>query len=192
MSLLQAGASGSLTEPLQVPRDIDLLPGQLLQSSQPSSGLGVIGRRSVSDLGAIGDNLTGSAVNSGAMHNQLYNLQMLEAAYHKLPQPKDSERARSYIPVWMCNYLPIIAPFKLWANIVYGNLSCLSGQRHPAATPPSYPQVQLPMASNPAFWERLSMHSYGTDTLFFAFYYQQVMWHAMLFHFYAVFVSVIQ
>nr|TKR90804.1 general negative regulator of transcription subunit 3 isoform X1 [Populus alba] len=138
-----SGASSSLTEPLQVPRDIDLLPGQLLQSSQPSSGLGVIGRRSVSDLGAIGDNLTGSAVNSGAMHNQLYNLQMLEAAYHKLPQPKDSERARSYIP------------------------------RHPVATPPSYPQVQLPMASNPAFWERLSMHSYGTDTLFFAFYYQQ-------------------
>ncbi|KAJ6291086.1 hypothetical protein OIU76_023192 [Salix suchowensis] len=42
-----------------------------------------------------------------------------------------------------------------------------------AATPPSYPQVQLPMASNPAFWERLSMHSYGTDTMFFAFYYQQ-------------------
>ncbi|KAF9670262.1 hypothetical protein SADUNF_Sadunf13G0050100 [Salix dunnii] len=138
-----AGASGSLTEPLQVPRDIDLSPGQPLQSSQPSSGLGVIGRRSVSDLGAIGDNLTGSAINSGAMHNQLYNLQMLEAAYHKLPQPKDSERARTYIP------------------------------RHPAATPPSYPQVQLPMASNPAFWERLSMHSYGTDTMFFAFYYQQ-------------------
>uniref|UniRef100_A0A6N2N2V2 CCR4-Not complex component Not N-terminal domain-containing protein n=1 Tax=Salix viminalis TaxID=40686 RepID=A0A6N2N2V2_SALVM len=40
-------------------------------------------------------------------------------------------------------------------------------------TPPSCPQVQLPMASNPAFWERLSMHSYGTDTMFFAFYYQQ-------------------
>lgn len=123
MSLLQAGASGSLTEHLQVPRDIDLSPGQLLQSSQPSSGLGVIGRRSVSDLGAIGDNLTGSAKNSGAMHNQLYNLQMLEAAYHKLPQPKDSERARTYIPVWMCNYLPIIAPFKQWAYIVYVNLS---------------------------------------------------------------------
>uniref|UniRef100_A0A6N2M017 glucan endo-1,3-beta-D-glucosidase n=1 Tax=Salix viminalis TaxID=40686 RepID=A0A6N2M017_SALVM len=139
-------------------RDIDLSPGQLLQSSQPSSGLGVIGRRSVSDLGAIGDNLTGSAINSGAMHNQLYNLQMLEAAYHKLPQPKDSERARTYIP------------------------------RHPAATPPSYPQVQLPMASNPAFWERLSMHSYGTATMFFAFYYQQVMWYATLFNCHAVFV----
>ncbi|KAF9661160.1 hypothetical protein SADUNF_Sadunf19G0038800 [Salix dunnii] len=140
---LQAGASGSLTEPVQVPRDIDLSPGQPLQSSQPSSSLGVIGRRSVSDLGAIGDNLNGSAINAGAMHSQSYNFEMLEAAYHKLPQPKDSERARSYIP------------------------------RHPAATPPSYPQVQAPMASNPAFWERLSMESVGTDTLFFAFYYQQ-------------------
>ncbi|KAJ6744216.1 hypothetical protein OIU79_030524 [Salix purpurea] len=140
---LQAGASGSLTEPVQVPRDIDLSPGQPLQSSQPSSSLGVIGRRSVSDLGAIGDNLNGSAINAGAMHSQSYNFEMLEAAYHKLPQPKDSERARSYIP------------------------------RHPAATPSSYPQVQAPMASNPAFWERLSMESVGTDTLFFAFYYQQ-------------------
>ncbi|KAG5224201.1 CCR4-NOT transcription complex [Salix suchowensis] len=138
-----AGASGSLTEPVQVPRDIDLSPGQPLQSSQPSSSLGVIGRRSVSDLGAIGDNLNGSAINAGAMHSQSYNFEMLEAAYHKLPQPKDSERARSYIP------------------------------RHPAATPSSYPQVQAPMASNPAFWERLSMESVGTDTLFFAFYYQQ-------------------
>ncbi|KAL9381966.1 hypothetical protein Peur_025001 [Populus x canadensis] len=140
---LQAGASGSLTESVQVPRDIDLSPGQPLQSSQPSSSLGVIGRRSVSDLGAIGDNINGSAINAGAMHNQSYNFEMLDAAYHKLPQPKDSERARSYIP------------------------------RHPAATPPSYPQVQAPMASNPAFWERLSMDSVGTDTLFFAFYYQQ-------------------
>ncbi|KAJ6697279.1 hypothetical protein OIU85_003630 [Salix viminalis] len=130
-----AGASGSLTEPVQVPRDIDLSPGQPLQSSQPSSSLGVIGRRSVSDLGAIGDNLNGSAINAGAMHSQSYNFEMLEAAYHKLPQPKDSERARSYIP------------------------------RHPAATPSSYPQVQAPMASNPAFWERLSMDSVGTDTL---------------------------
>lgn len=89
-----------------MPRDIDLSPGQPIQSSQPSTDLGVIGRKSVSDLGAIGDNLSGSAVNSGAgaMHDQLYNLQMLEAAYHKLPQPKDSERARSYTPVW----IPII------------------------------------------------------------------------------------
>ncbi|XP_048333387.2 general negative regulator of transcription subunit 3 isoform X4 [Ziziphus jujuba] len=112
-------------------------------ANQSSGSLGVIGRRSVSDLGAIGDNLTGSAANPGGMHDQLYNLQMLEAAYYKLPQPKDSERARSYTP------------------------------RHPAITPPSYPQVQAPIVNNPAFWERLGSEAYGTDTLFFAFYYQQ-------------------
>ncbi|XP_059462361.1 uncharacterized protein LOC132191387 isoform X3 [Corylus avellana] len=138
-----AGVSGSLTEPAQVPRDIDLSPGQPLQSNQPSGSLGVIGRRSVSDLGAIGDSLSGSTLNSGGMHDQSYNLQMLEAAYYKLPQPKDSERARSYTP------------------------------RHPAITPSSYPQVQAPIVNNPAFWERLGLEVNGTDTLFFAFYYQQ-------------------
>ncbi|KAI5330629.1 PREDICTED: general negative regulator [Prunus dulcis] len=138
-----AGVSGSSTEPAQVPRDIDLSPGQPLQPNQPSGSLGVIGRRSVSDLGAIGDNLSGSTPNSGGTHDQLYNLQMLEAAYYKLPQPKDSERARSYTP------------------------------RHPAITPPSYPQAQAPIVNNPAFWERLGLEPYGTDTLFFAFYYQQ-------------------
>ncbi|KAM0980288.1 hypothetical protein ACFX13_016278 [Malus domestica] len=138
-----AGVSGSSTEPAQVPRDIDLSHGQPLQSNQPSASLGVIGRRSVSDLGAIGDNLSGSTANSGGMHDQLYNFQMLEAAYYKLPQPKDSERARSYSP------------------------------RHPAITPLSYPQAQAPIVNNPAFWERLGLEPYGTDTLFFAFYYQQ-------------------
>ncbi|XP_050375905.1 general negative regulator of transcription subunit 3 isoform X2 [Argentina anserina] len=137
------GASGSLTESSQVPRDIDLSPGQPLQSSQPSASLGVIGRRSVSDLGTIGDNLSGSTANSGPVHDQLYNLQMLEAAYYKLPQPKDSERPRSYTP------------------------------RHPAITPSTYPQVQAPIVNNPAFWERLGSEQYYTDTLFFAFYYQQ-------------------
>lgn len=47
-------------------------------------------------------------------------------------------------------------------------------QRHPAITPPSYPQVQAPIVNNPAFWERLGSEQYSTDTLFFAFYYQQV------------------
>ncbi|CAN6577721.1 unnamed protein product [Malus baccata var. baccata] len=138
-----AGVSGSSTEPAQVPRDIDLSPGQPLQSNQPSPSLGIIGRRSVSDLGAIGDNLSGSTANSGVLHDQSYNSQMLEAAYYKLPQPKDSERARSYTP------------------------------RHPAKTPLSYPQAQAPIVNNPAFWERLGLEPYGTDTLFFAFYYQQ-------------------
>ncbi|XP_050151206.1 general negative regulator of transcription subunit 3-like isoform X3 [Malus sylvestris] len=138
-----AGVSGSSTEPAQVPRDIDLSPGQPLQSNQPSPSLGIIGRRSVSDLGAIGDNLSGSTANSGVLHDQSYNSQMLEAAYYKLPQPKDSERASSYTP------------------------------RHPAKTPLSYPQAQAPIVNNPAFWERLGLEPYGTDTLFFAFYYQQ-------------------
>ncbi|XP_027070200.1 uncharacterized protein [Coffea arabica] len=138
-----AGAGSALTESSQMPRDIDLSPGQPLQSSQPSGSLGVIGRRSVADLGAIGDNLSVSPATSGGMHDQLYNLQMLESSFYKLPQPKDSERAKSYTP------------------------------RHPVVTPPSYPQVQAPIVNNPAFWERLGADNYGTDTLFFAFYYQQ-------------------
>ncbi|KAH7843705.1 hypothetical protein Vadar_019784 [Vaccinium darrowii] len=138
-----AGVSGSLTESAQVARDIDLSPGQPLQPNQPSGSLGVIGRRSVADLGAIGDNLGGSSANSGVNHDQSYNFQMLEAAYYKRPQPKDSERTKSYNP------------------------------RHPAVTPPSYPQAQAPIVNNPAFWERLGADSYGIDTLFFAFYHQQ-------------------
>ncbi|KAH9331669.1 hypothetical protein KI387_003777, partial [Taxus chinensis] len=126
---------GSLAELSQLSRDADLAPGQPVQ---PSLGHGVIGRRSNSDLGAIGDNLVGSISNAGAAHDNVYNLQMLDSAYHKLPQSKDSERLRSYVP------------------------------RHPAITPASYPQVQLPLFDNPAFWEHLD-----TDTLFFAFYYQQ-------------------
>lgn len=137
------GVSGPLSDQGQVQREVDLSPGQLLQPNQTATGLGVIGRRSVSDLGAIGDNVSGSTVNSGGMHDQSYNLQMLEAAYFKLPQPKDSERTKSYNP------------------------------RHPAVTPASYPQVQAPIVNNPAFWERLGLETLGTDTLFFAFYYQQ-------------------
>ncbi|KAL8147127.1 hypothetical protein AgCh_004733 [Apium graveolens] len=133
------GVTGSLPENAQAARDIDLSPGQPLPSNQSSGSLGVIGRRSVSDLGAIG----GPSQNSAGMHDQLYNLQMLESAYYKLPQQKDSERAKSYTP------------------------------RHPAVTPSSYPQVQAPIVNNPSFWERLGADNYGTDTLFFAFYYQQ-------------------
>ncbi|KAF7044555.1 hypothetical protein CFC21_053764 [Triticum aestivum] len=86
----------SIAEGTQLSRDSDLSPGQPMQAGMPSSGVGVIGRRSVSDFGAIGDNLSGASVVSG--HDHLYNLQMLEAAYHRLPQPKDSERAKTYIP----------------------------------------------------------------------------------------------
>lgn len=139
---MQVGASGSLTELAQTTRDVDLPPGQPLQSNQ-SGSLGVIGRRSLSDLGTIGDNLSGLAVSLGGTHDQQYNLQMLESAFYKLPQPRDSERAKTYTA------------------------------RHPAVTPQSYPQVQAPIVNNPAFWERLGSDNIGTDTLFFAFYYQQ-------------------
>ncbi|XP_052174924.1 general negative regulator of transcription subunit 3 isoform X2 [Diospyros lotus] len=119
-----AGVSGSLIESSQVPRDSGLSPGHPLQSNQSSGNLGVIGRKSVSDLGAIGDNL-GSSANSGTMHDQLYNLQMLEAAYYKLPKLRDSERAKTYTP------------------------------KHPAIVPQSYPQAPAPIVNNPAFWERI-------------------------------------
>ncbi|KAF7147372.1 hypothetical protein RHSIM_Rhsim03G0000400 [Rhododendron simsii] len=142
-----AGVSGSSTEPAQVPRDIDLSPGQPLQSNQPSGSPGVIGRRSISDLGTIGDNIGGSSANSGEIRDQVHNLLMLEAAFYKLPQPKDLERARSYISM------------------------------NPAVTPPSYPQVQAPIVNNPAFWERLGAENNGIDALFFAFYYQQNTYH---------------
>ncbi|KAE9612515.1 putative CCR4-NOT complex, subunit 3/ 5 protein [Lupinus albus] len=140
-----SGVSASLPEPGQTSRVVDLSPGQPLQSNQRGN-LGVIGR-SFSDLGlgAVSDNFSGSIANSGAIRDQLYNLQMLEAAtaHSKFPQPKDSERPRAYSP------------------------------RHPTITPPSYPQVQAPIVNNPGFWERVSLEPFCTDTLFFAFYYQQ-------------------
>ncbi|RWR82163.1 general negative regulator of transcription subunit 3-like protein isoform X3 [Cinnamomum micranthum f. kanehirae] len=138
-----AGGTGSSKDAAQVPRDTDLSPRQPLPFNQSSADLGVIGRRSVPDLGAIGDNLSQSTVNNGLMQERLYSLQMLDAAYHRLPQSKDSERAKNYTP------------------------------RHPTKTPASFPQVQAPIVDNPAFWERLSLDSVGTDILFFAFYYQQ-------------------
>ncbi|CAN6439869.1 unnamed protein product [Victoria cruziana] len=135
------GSSGSLSEANQLQRDSDFSPGQPLPSPQSSCALGVIGRRSASDLGAIGDNLGGSIATPG--HDHSHNLLMLESSYFKLPQAKDSERPKNYIP------------------------------RHPAVTPASYPQVQAPIIDNPAFWERVAADNYGTDTLFFAFYFQQ-------------------
>ncbi|KAJ1401413.1 hypothetical protein SESBI_28789 [Sesbania bispinosa] len=146
-----AGVSAFLPQPAQTSRDIDLCPGQLLQSNQRTGNLGVIGR-SFADLGfgAIGDNLSGSIANLGRVHDQLYNLQMLEAGSHKLPQSKDSERPRTYIP------------------------------RHPTITPPSYPQVQAPFVTDRAFWEKVGLKPFGTDTLFFAFYYQQNTCHQYL------------
>ncbi|CAJ2672142.1 unnamed protein product [Trifolium pratense] len=138
-----AGVSASLPEAAQISRDIDLSPGQPLQSNQSTGSLGVIGRRNGVELGAIGDSFSASSVSSGGVRDQQYNLQMLEAAHFKIPQAKDSERPRTYTP------------------------------RHPTITPPCYPQAQAPIVNNPAFWERLGLEPFGTDTLFFAFYYQQ-------------------
>uniref|UniRef100_A0A0D9ZB65 NOT2/NOT3/NOT5 C-terminal domain-containing protein n=1 Tax=Oryza glumipatula TaxID=40148 RepID=A0A0D9ZB65_9ORYZ len=59
---------------------------------------------------------------------------MLEAAYHRLPQPKDSKRVKNYI------------------------------LKHPAVTPASFPQIQAPVVSNPAFWERMGGDSLSTNT----------------------------
>nr|KYP63772.1 CCR4-NOT transcription complex subunit 3 [Cajanus cajan] len=109
---LVPGVSASLPESAQTSRDIDLSPGQPLQSNQPIANLGVIGRRNGAELGTIGDSFSGSSVSTGGVRDQLYNLQMLEAAHFKIPLPKDSERPRTYTP------------------------------KHPAIVPPSYPQVQ--------------------------------------------------
>ncbi|XP_023756787.1 general negative regulator of transcription subunit 3 isoform X2 [Lactuca sativa] len=135
--------SDTVAEPAQAARDIELSPGQPLQST--ALALGVIGRRSVSEVGAIGDTLSGGGtfLPLDAPHDQQSTFQLLDSGFYKLPQPKDSERAKSYTP------------------------------RHPAATPQFYPQVQAPIVNNPAFWERLGSDNIGTDTLFFAFYYQQ-------------------
>ncbi|XP_010524972.1 PREDICTED: general negative regulator of transcription subunit 3-like isoform X2 [Tarenaya hassleriana] len=139
-----AGMSGSLPDSTQVVTEDgpDFSPGLPVQlPTQPSSSLGVIGRRSVADLGAIGDNTSGSS--SGPTRDQMHNLQLLEAACYRLPQPKDSDPPRHYSP------------------------------RNPALTPASYPQVQSPVINNPLLWERFGSDAYGIDTLFFTFYYQQ-------------------
>ncbi|KAL0709691.1 hypothetical protein Bca4012_016669 [Brassica carinata] len=134
-----SGMPSYMLDQVQVTRDgPDFSPGQAIQPGQPSSSLGVIGRRSNSELGAIGDP---SAL--GPTNDQMHNLQMLEAAFYRLPQPKDSERPRPYTP------------------------------RNPAITPQSFPQTQAPIVSNPLFWERLGSDAFGTEPLFFAFYYQQ-------------------
>lgn len=87
-----------MTDPAQVTRDIDLSPGQPLQSNQLGS-LGVIGRRSVSDLGAIGDGLSGPGFSMEPSHDLKTIVQLLGSSFYKLPQPKDYERAKSYIKV---------------------------------------------------------------------------------------------
>ncbi|KAG6503946.1 hypothetical protein ZIOFF_036270 [Zingiber officinale] len=100
LKILNKGTGpASAAESSQLSRENEMSLGQPLQAGQSSASLGVIGRRSALDLGAIGDNINGLAGNSGGMHDQIYNLQMLEAAYYKLPQSRDSERAKTYVPI---------------------------------------------------------------------------------------------
>lgn len=102
--MLQVGVSASLPDSAQISRDIDLSPGQPLQSNQATGNLGVIGRRNGAEHGAVGDNFSGSSFSSGGVRDQIYNLQMLEAAHFKIPLPKDSERPRTYTPVGIASY----------------------------------------------------------------------------------------
>ncbi|GAB2227800.1 hypothetical protein Droror1_Dr00009627 [Drosera rotundifolia] len=141
--VLSTVASSSFIEPTQLPRDSDLSPGLPLNPSQPSVSHGVIGRRSVADLGVIGDTVGGAMPNCREMHDKSYYLQMLETAIYKRPQPGDSLRVKPYI------------------------------SRRPASTPASYPKVQAPLIYNPTFWENLGKDPSKADILFFTFYFQQ-------------------
>jgi len=91
---VSVGTPGSLADYSQQSRDADLAPGQQGHQLAPSMGPGVIGRRSMTDLGAIGDNLT---TNLGREHF-IAQHEALEHAYRNLPLPKDSERPKSYSP----------------------------------------------------------------------------------------------
>jgi len=91
-----------LAEMSQLSTEVNIAGGQrALASRNP----GVIARRSIMDVGTTGNNLIPSCAggNTSVQYDQLMNLQALDAAYHTLPLPKDSEGPCSYIPVhWSC------------------------------------------------------------------------------------------
>lgn len=91
---VSVGTPGSLADYSQQSRDADLAPGQQSHHPQSSMNPGVIGRRSVPDLGAIGDNIVPSL---GREHFVAQH-EALEHAFRNLPLPKDSERPKSYTP----------------------------------------------------------------------------------------------
>ncbi|CAK9878272.1 unnamed protein product [Sphagnum jensenii] len=114
------GGPGTLAEMSQLSTEVNIAGGQrVLASRNP----GVIARRSIT----TGNNLIPSCAggNTSVQYDQLMNLQALDAAYHSLPLPKDSEGPCSYIP------------------------------RCPKVTPGYYPQVQAPIVHSPALWEQL-------------------------------------
>lgn len=129
----------------------------------------------MSDHGTIGDTFSGSFGNSSTMDDGAYQLQMLDAAIHKLPQANDSERVKNYIPVVKPpSFMTLSIAILVKLIQIYNILLLFFFQRRPAMTPSSYPQTQAPIVDNPAFWERLGLDNMGADTLFFSFYYQQV------------------
>ncbi|BFI24139.1 CCR4-NOT transcription complex subunit 3 [Marchantia polymorpha subsp. ruderalis] len=118
------GVPGTLADLSQLSRDASFIAGtSSLQAGQPLPGPSSVGRRSVLELGA--GSASGNPLAGPIMHDQLFNRQALEAAYHNLPMPKDSERPKSYTP------------------------------RYPAVTPASYPQLPAPIIENVALWDRL-------------------------------------
>eukprot|EP00850_Spirogloea_muscicola_P008123 SM000042S15390 [mRNA] locus=s42:780817:787413:+ [translate_table: standard] len=76
-------------------------------------------------LSAGGFGLAGAMPPPHAYQDQIVDLRLLEAAFRNIPQAKDSERPRSYMP------------------------------RNPTATPSSYPQAPASIVENPQLWERL-------------------------------------
>jgi CCR4-NOT transcription complex subunit 3 len=113
-----------LAEMSQLSTEVNIAGGQRVVASRNP---GVIARRSIMDVGTTGNNLIPSCAggNTSVQYDQLMNLQALDAAYHTLPLPKDSEGPCSYIP------------------------------RCPKVTPGYYPQVQAPIVHSPALWEQL-------------------------------------
>nr|GEU66208.1 hypothetical protein [Tanacetum cinerariifolium] len=141
------GASGFLTEPAQTSRDVDL------------NGL-------AASLG-------------GTPISLQYNLQMLEDAFYK-PQPRDSERAQSYTDVWTfpSSLIPFCGNYEQQYNLqmledaFYKLPQPRDSERaHSYTAVWTFPSSLIPFY----FWERLGSDNiaFGTDTLLFAFYYQQ-------------------
>ncbi|KAH7429527.1 hypothetical protein KP509_09G054000 [Ceratopteris richardii] len=86
------GVSGRLAEFNRWPSNAET-GSENVQSAQVALGPGVIGRRSATDVGAIGDSLINATSN-----DQNFNLQMLQAASQMIPLPQDSEQTRNYKP----------------------------------------------------------------------------------------------
>ncbi|GKC78614.1 hypothetical protein Tco_1129388, partial [Tanacetum coccineum] len=111
----------------------NLKPLLEIKSTQTAS-LGVIGRRSVPDLGAIWDSLSGLATLEASYDPQT-TMQLLESSFLKLPKPKDSQRS-SYIPCRL--QLLVTRPFRNGLDLTMLGLILYSLQM-PAEMTGSFP-----------------------------------------------------